>query len=1455
MEESFLVLLSRIRGVGKKRARRLIAEGFSSIDSILSAKVEEIAMVGGIGWELATRIKEFFEDQLFREAVPFVCPICGSLVKTDETRCPSCGATLKAEKEVEIETLGSLLEELEKEILVPEIVVSEEFDLLEEREEEPRVLARDFLERWKRIKEGEELPRAQKLEEQIRHYDRLLEVDPTLERAWLKKAELLVELGRYDEAIECYDRASELNPEMEEKYKIEVLNILRSKEDVTLVPEVLEGMPSEDMDAIERAIRHYDALLRLDPTLKMAWQTKGELLEKLGKHEEAVECFGKAIGSAALERVRDIRKMATLNRRDIWSRRSISKGLVNGLGRTNGLVNGFVNGKVNGLINGLGKVNGLVNGLVNGIGRVNGLVNGLINGNGLVNGRASRVRPLEVPRGPVRWSRGLVGVAALLTVLVIMPMLGTILFVPAEGAIEIDGNFDDWLELPTKSSPLFVDDSQDQVENVDVNLLSYRLFRQSDRVYLFAEVEGRIFNGTGENGLDNIFLFIDRDGDPSTGYRVGGMGVDDLVHFNGWNNSCVRSRLLEFSTTRGRDNWYGFGIKETASCAIENNKLEAAFYMSAPSARTLLATKDVFGNVDVGDSIMSVGRGALTVDVETVAPDVVTDSEFPVLALNLRIQATTLSALTFNFSKQGNLSDEIITVALYQDTNGNGVWEGADWWMVSANMVDGNALFQLNLSSNPLEGNVSLFAVAQLSSMPRDHSFGLRLVNVVANATVLVREGFRTNSYILSPPEIAIDGAFGDWNAPFQTDNNDDVIRTDSANTTQNENIDLRNFSCHRADNVSFYMEIDHLGTMLGGDMIPAFYERPKPHVPSYLDSDRDSVPDDLDGLNGMYRFDFNNDGIPDVTEGGDVDDDGEQDYPFGNDYWLETTIPSNFTEPYANKSVRVYIGPLPAKISEGLDRVVVYLDRDGPSTGLTTIVDGQFVGYDFMFLVTGKGGRINSTGLFAYNQSSLIPWEFFATLDAATDSFRMEFGVPAEILNLTEDFVAYAYMIDWSRSYDRSDSALTNATTKSRTRSPQGDNVVINEIRPDKKNNEWIELVNPTDEEIDISGWELVVDGTTIYTFPAGTTIGAFGSGNEYLVVDFTGDKLPNGGANLKLVDESTTVDETDYPSLKVSESWSRFREAESGKPIDTDSPDDWYVSTSPTKGGPNDQTIPPMVVKKVVDRTSAAPGEQVTYTIFYNNTGYGKAKNVWINDTLPDGVTFNSSSKDYTSKNGNTYRWFFHNVPQKSKNSLDIIVKVNDTVEDQATLTNFVTLNYTNEEGVWQQGSDSNVSFTISRPVITVVKTVDKSEAQPGDWLNYTIYYNNTGSANAAHVWVNDTLPDYVTFQSSSEPYESQNGSTYVWHFTDVEPGSHSFTITVTVDLDVPPGITLINWAFLNYTTQNSYGLEESWDSASTYIPEFQDVILPIITILAVFVFVRRRRVADGVPRTNDR
>ena len=137
---------------------------------------------------------------------------------------------------------------------------------------------------------------------------------------------------------------------------------------------------------------------------------------------------------------------------------------------------------------------------------------------------------------------------------------------------------------------------------------------------------------------------------------------------------------------------------------------------------------------------------------------------------------------------------------------------------------------------------------------------------------------------------------------------------------------------------------------------------------------------------------------------------------------------------------------------------------------------------------------------------------------------------------------------------------------------------------------------------------------------------------------------------------------------------------------------------------------------------------------------------------------------------------------------------------------------------------------------------KIVDKPTALPGDTLTYTVFYNNTGSAVANHVWINDTLPVGVTYQSANPAPDQVNGQILSWHFTNVAAGSHSLTITVTVDA-FPPAV-LVNWAFLNYTAQNDYLLQGSQDSAITAIPEFETLLLPIAIPLVLYAWRRRKK-----------
>ncbi|MCK5037645.1 MAG: DUF11 domain-containing protein, partial [Thermoplasmata archaeon] len=257
-------------------------------------------------------------------------------------------------------------------------------------------------------------------------------------------------------------------------------------------------------------------------------------------------------------------------------------------------------------------------------------------------------------------------------------------------------------------------------------------------------------------------------------------------------------------------------------------------------------------------------------------------------------------------------------------------------------------------------------------------------------------------------------------------------------------------------------------------------------------------------------------------------------------------------------------------------------------------------------------------------------------------------------------------------------------------------------------------------------------------------------------------------------------------------------------------------------------------MIVDKTVDMQFANPGDFLNYTIYFNNTSNFTISNVWINDTLPVGVTwvndtaymipgFNGSWDD-----GTIWYYNFINVGF-GYNSFIITVQIDAGLAPGTWVNNTVDMDYTNDVGDMMPGSDANASTMVNRPVIDIVKIVDMSIANPGDMLTYTIWFNNTGSVNASHVWLNDTLPSYISVMglpSSDLAWDSFNASTYSFYFTDVPVGDHFIIINVLILLTTPDGTVLENTVVCEYETDAGNDWSSS-DNATTL------VVIPIITV----------------------
>lgn len=105
---------------------------------------------------------------------------------------------------------------------------------------------------------------------------------------------------------------------------------------------------------------------------------------------------------------------------------------------------------------------------------------------------------------------------------------------------------------------------------------------------------------------------------------------------------------------------------------------------------------------------------------------------------------------------------------------------------------------------------------------------------------------------------------------------------------------------------------------------------------------------------------------------------------------------------------------------------------------------------------------------------------------------------------------------------------------------------VIISELYPAPPTGsgqpEWIELANTSDEDIDISDWEVwdqLASPGHLHTFPAETSFPA----KSFLLIELQIHKLNNGGDGVILIDaEGNTTDEFWYSSSEHGKSWQRL-------------------------------------------------------------------------------------------------------------------------------------------------------------------------------------------------------------------------------------------------------------------------------------------------------------------------
>ena len=180
----------------------------------------------------------------------------------------------------------------------------------------------------------------------------------------------------------------------------------------------------------------------------------------------------------------------------------------------------------------------------------------------------------------------------------------------------------------------------------------------------------------------------------------------------------------------------------------------------------------------------------------------------------------------------------------------------------------------------------------------------------------------------------------------------------------------------------------------------------------------------------------------------------------------------------------------------------------------------------------------------------------------------------------------------------------------------------------------------------------------------------------------------------------------------------------------------------------------------------TDAAPGDTLTYTIDFENYGYGAAENVTITDKLPDFVSYvyatNGGVFDSATR---TVTWKAGTLDIGKKGQVAVTVELDLAFEaGTTTLTNEVTISTTTPGELDPSDNKATDTTNVFAEVeLSIAKKAVPEPVDAGANLTYTVDWTVGGNAYSHDVKIVDMLPGRRNFRQRIERWRSQSRC---WH-----------------------------------------------------------------------------------------
>ena len=247
---------------------------------------------------------------------------------------------------------------------------------------------------------------------------------------------------------------------------------------------------------------------------------------------------------------------------------------------------------------------------------------------------------------------------------------------------------------------------------------------------------------------------------------------------------------------------------------------------------------------------------------------------------------------------------------------------------------------------------------------------------------------------------------------------------------------------------------------------------------------------------------------------------------------------------------------------------------------------------------------------------------------------------------------------------------------------------------------------------------------------------------------------------------------------------------------------------------GGGGGNSSVNLSLTKTADNSSPNVGSTVHFTITVaNESSSTAATNVAVNDVLPAGLIYVSSTASSGSYNANSGIWSVSTLAPQATSTLAITTTIDGDAACQAvTNTANVTADQSNvgdesaSATVKVAGSGCGGGGGDSGADLSITKTADVSSATLNDTINYTLTVTNNGPQDATRVVASDTLPSDLTFVSANPGVGSFDSSTGLWTIGNLASGS-STTLTLAAKVNSgDPGDKIANTATVSGSQADS-------------------------------------------------